>query len=268
MKTETHTITPALADKILREHNNQNPRRVNALNANEYARDMKLGKWQLTHQGLAFTGDSLENPGELVDGQTRLTAVTISQCDITMRCTFGAVAHGKIDFGRKRSITCVTGIPKEQVAICYAILNAIRCNGWGISHVELLTERFPRLYEIAQGVQKVKGLTNSQVQAAFAVAHESGISSARRWYRELAEVSPLMPQPINSLYRLILFKNPTLFSAATNRGGSSLGYICALRAIHESNKGNAFDKFYPERIKESLSDYDGVVGSYVREFLV
>jgi hypothetical protein len=268
MQTLTYLITPSVAGKILDQHNSKNKRGINKQNAQAYARDMTAGKWALTHQGLAFTGESMDAPGDLVDGQTRLTAIMISGKSVNMRVTFGAEDIGKIDFGRKRSVTCVTGICKEQVAICYVILNSIRANQWSIYHVELLTERFPRLHEIAKGTQRVKGLTNAQMIASFAVAHEDGCANARRWFREMAEISPLMPQPINTLYKTAMLRSPEMFCVATTAGATSHGYICGLRAIKEAEAGGNINKFYPDRLRESLSEMDGIVGALIRENLI
>jgi hypothetical protein len=73
MKHETLTIkvvttTKKLVDSLLACNTNNRALRKSVVSA--YARDMKNGKWRLTHQGIAVSKD-----GTLVDGQNRLEAI-------------------------------------------------------------------------------------------------------------------------------------------------------------------------------------------------
>lgn len=99
-------ITPALALRWLTNNIRNRPVSHDVVLA--YARDMKNGEWQSTHQGIAFN-----DKDELIDGQHRLHAVVLSGCTIRMMVTFGlpSVIAGKevtpmdcVDRGKPRSV--------------------------------------------------------------------------------------------------------------------------------------------------------------------
>lgn len=99
-------ITPALALRWLTNNIRNRPVSHDVVLA--YARDMKNGEWQSTHQGIAFN-----DKDELIDGQHRLYAVALSGCTIRMMVTFGlpSVITGKevtpmdcVDRGKPRSV--------------------------------------------------------------------------------------------------------------------------------------------------------------------
>jgi hypothetical protein len=100
-------VTPELALRWLA--NNVRNRTLSDDVVLAYARDMKNGEWQPTHQGLAFN-----DRDELIDGQHRLHAIARSGCTIRMMVTFGlpSVVAGKelttmdcVDRGRTRSVS-------------------------------------------------------------------------------------------------------------------------------------------------------------------
>ena len=102
MRSEILKITPEMAKAFL-ERNMKNNRRVNHDTVKRYARIMKGGGWNLTHQGIAF-----DENGELIDGQHRLQAIIIANVPVTMMVTYG-VPHTDgeaftIDAGRKRTV--------------------------------------------------------------------------------------------------------------------------------------------------------------------
>jgi hypothetical protein len=68
MEIKETLVTPATAVKWL-EGNTHN-RAVRDQTVQRYSRDMKAGRWRLTHQGIAFGPD-----GKLLDGQHRLWAI-------------------------------------------------------------------------------------------------------------------------------------------------------------------------------------------------
>ena len=82
MKTEIVTITPEMAQAYLAK--NTNNRRIRPTAVDRYACDMRAGKWDLTHQGLAFNCD-----GTLLDGQHRLAAIVEAGVPVTMMVTTG-----------------------------------------------------------------------------------------------------------------------------------------------------------------------------------
>jgi len=69
MYSRTETITPEIAEEYL-QRNIENNRKIKPKAIANYARDIKTGKWQLSHQGIAFN-----QSGNLIDGQNRLRAI-------------------------------------------------------------------------------------------------------------------------------------------------------------------------------------------------
>lgn len=95
MYTIEELITPEMAAEYL-THNKINrplkPERVRS-----YAAAMKAGKWQLTHQGIAF-----KTNGDLADGQNRLTAIVMSGVPVMMNVAYDMDAT-ILDRGASRS---------------------------------------------------------------------------------------------------------------------------------------------------------------------
>lgn len=75
MKTKLEEITPEKAREYLKGNIHNRPIRQSTIE--HYAREMKIGNWVTTHQGIAFDED-----GSLLDGQHRLLAIIESGCTI------------------------------------------------------------------------------------------------------------------------------------------------------------------------------------------
>jgi hypothetical protein len=78
----TIKVTPAMADAWLCQCNSHNRKLVDA-HVDRLAREMKAGRWRLTHQGIAFSTNRV-----LLDGQHRLWAVFLSGVTVPMRVFF------------------------------------------------------------------------------------------------------------------------------------------------------------------------------------
>ena len=101
MISEVVNITPEMAAEWL-EHNMANNRPLNTRTVNKYARIMRGGGWNLTHQGIAF-----DEKGTLVDGQHRLKAIVTANMPVRMMVTRG-VEHKEgeafsVDVGMRRT---------------------------------------------------------------------------------------------------------------------------------------------------------------------
>jgi hypothetical protein len=96
MRTEIINVTPELAA----QWHVTNPRPVRKTAVTRYARDMLAGKWQLSHQGIAFNKE-----GKLIDGQHRLRAIIQSGVTVPMSVTYDVDdnAFAVFDSGIKRS---------------------------------------------------------------------------------------------------------------------------------------------------------------------
>lgn len=101
METKVMVVTPEIAQEWL-THNMACNRPVLKDTVHSYARQMRNGNWNLTHQGIAF-----DEAGELIDGQHRLRAIVEANIPVTINVTTGVHrVQGEaftIDMGRKRT---------------------------------------------------------------------------------------------------------------------------------------------------------------------
>lgn len=109
MRIEQETITPEMAKEYLAFNTINRPLRMRVVEG--LMRDMKSGKFKLTHQGIAF-----DSCGNLIDGQHRLTACALSGVPITTLVARECDDVEHIDKGAKRTFTDArffdTDIPK------------------------------------------------------------------------------------------------------------------------------------------------------------
>lgn len=94
------TVTPNQAANWL-EHANNHNRKLSDRLVQQYARDMRSGRWRLTHQGIAF-----DTRGNLIDGQHRLWAVVEANVAVEMPVWFNVHAENLmvVDVGRLRRL--------------------------------------------------------------------------------------------------------------------------------------------------------------------
>jgi hypothetical protein len=78
IRVEVVEISPAMASGLL-THRNERNRPISLKTVAKYSADMKSGRWELTHQGLAFGPG-----GEIIDGQHRLAAIVDADVSVTM----------------------------------------------------------------------------------------------------------------------------------------------------------------------------------------
>jgi hypothetical protein len=116
MKITMETITPEIASEYL-ALNHAGNRKISKATVKKYAEDMSSGRFQTTHQGIAFNQN-----GELVDGQHRLSAIVASGVSLLM-----VVAHGvstsdvmglNVDIGMTRSSADIYGLSSKTASIC------------------------------------------------------------------------------------------------------------------------------------------------------
>lgn len=103
------TITPDTAKAYL-THNLVN-RSVKRTTVEEYARDLKRGKFETTHQGIAF-----DTEGTLLDGQHRLLAIAVTGVPARMMVTRDLPKRSAeyIDRGTSRSVQDVLSISARK----------------------------------------------------------------------------------------------------------------------------------------------------------
>lgn len=124
--TRVEVVTPALAAEWLKK-NTRNRRPLLSKVAN-LVREIKEGRWVLTHQGIAFGED-----GTLFDGQHRLLAVVEAGAPVTMRVTRGLPAEtlNAIDTGTSRRSQDVLAI--ADGVVIGSDLRATICNAYHLS---------------------------------------------------------------------------------------------------------------------------------------
>lgn len=93
------SISPQVAKLYLEKNTSNRPIRKQAVSG--YAREMAMGRWGATHQGIAFNCN-----GELIDGQHRLLAIVKSGVTIQLPVARGLIhdTQDVIDAGRKRTV--------------------------------------------------------------------------------------------------------------------------------------------------------------------
>jgi hypothetical protein len=91
-------VTPDQAIQWLEGNTHNRP--VNQAHVYRLAREIKAGRWRLTHQGIAFDTDGL-----LIDGQHRLWAVVEAKLPVVTRVYFNESPDNRLvlDSGQRRS---------------------------------------------------------------------------------------------------------------------------------------------------------------------
>ena len=168
METKVMTITPEMARTMLAQNMTGN-RPVQKETVHNYARQMKYGKWNLTHQGIAFDED-----GKLIDGQHRLSAIVEANMPVQMNVTYGVTrTPGQvftIDMGRKRTyknVVHISGIDDPVYRCTGAYVSAyIRykmCGGHKadpaeiVDYIERHYDDVKKLYMYTGGASSSKG---------------------------------------------------------------------------------------------------------------
>jgi len=178
MKTEEQLITPELAKEYLTR--NTRNRKLRKGIVEQYAREMRCGKWLLTHQGIAFNCD-----GTLLDGQHRLEAVILSGASVWMNVSRGVASESQIamDDHAKRTAANAIGLVKnialsdKQIGVIRAAVelssSAERSKGRKTKQelgdlVEIFGKPLNFLNECFPVAER--GVTSAPVQSAIALA--------------------------------------------------------------------------------------------------
>jgi hypothetical protein len=127
-------IDPDLATEML-QRNADNQRTRSDATVTRYAEDMRLGKWRLTHQGVAF-----DAAGHLHDGQHRLAAVLTSGVTVPFFVFFGAGGEAEmavIDTNKARNLMDASKVlghefTKNDAALFNAMVRFGVRNGTGV----------------------------------------------------------------------------------------------------------------------------------------
>ena len=121
MKFTTMKISPAMAETLLK--NNNNNRVKSKYQIRNYAREMELGRWSLTAEPIMVT-----ESGELINGQHRLEAVVLSgmNVDFTVATVPDTSTFRVLDMGRRRTHADILGIPRSIANSLNMILKTVQ----------------------------------------------------------------------------------------------------------------------------------------------
>jgi len=125
------TVTPTMAANWL-EHANTRNRPMSEAYAEKLARDIREGRWMLTHEGIAF-----DTHGVLLDGQTRLWAIMLADRPVPLHVWFNITPEAlmAINSGRSRSLTDILklagghgDVGHREMAVLRAMLGGLGGN--------------------------------------------------------------------------------------------------------------------------------------------
>jgi len=178
MTREVVKVTPEMAIKWLDCNTHNRP--IRQAKVEKFARDMKEGRWLLTHQGVLFADD-----GTLLDGQHRLWAVVESHTTVEFEVTRGADAKVQevIDLGERRTERDILTLRGEKVdnlaiAVAKAIAKSFYGDTMSQSHVVQTYTRYREQIMLAcQSVKPVKFIRVAPVLTAMARGLISGTVS-------------------------------------------------------------------------------------------
>jgi hypothetical protein len=183
-RTDRHShvleLTPALAEDLLTHCNTHNRTLMDA-HVETLANEMRAGRWQLTHQGIAFSPNRV-----LLDGQHRLWAVVMSGVTVPMRIFVNEPpeAMAVIDTGKTRSNDQILSLSanighvgRDELATLRAMIAGLgtarrRSAGdeltWLLQHREAITFAS----ELLSGKRQFRGIATCITKAVL----------ARAWY--------------------------------------------------------------------------------------
>ncbi len=178
MKTTTETVTPGQAAQWLDRDINHHNRNLRPSWVAYLAQQMIDGKWQTTHQGIAFAAD-----GRLLDGQHRLAAVVRAKIGVPMQVSRDCDpdTFSVLDCGIKRThfdrvhLVDDHGINKTLCTAINYFIRQTKISGQAIPVSEIVTafEAMPDswLWMAGMWVAPMKGLKYASVMSSIAVYH-------------------------------------------------------------------------------------------------
>jgi hypothetical protein len=218
-RTDRHShvleMTPALAEDLL-THCNTHNRSLADAHVETLANEMRAGRWQLTHQGIAFSPNRV-----LLDGQHRLWAVVMSGVTVPMRIFINepAGAMAVIDTGKTRSndqiLTLCGGIGhvgRDELATLRALLAGH--GGWrrrsaGEELTLLVQHRAAITFagELLAGKRQYKGIATCITKAVLARAWYSCDRAMLRHFADVLQTGTPVgenDQPIVLLFQFLI----------------------------------------------------------------
>jgi hypothetical protein len=194
---EWEEIGPDLAAEYLKR--NVSNRVVRKGTVAAYARDMRLGHWIPTHQGIAFN-----DRDELIDGQHRLHAIIDSGATVRMLVTHGIPAEmgemrtmDAVDRGAVRSVA-------DQLQLQHGYRNAAQVAGCGSVIASLTLSKWLGRITVAQ-MLKILEIYGRHIDPVVLVFNRSKVKSFRRAQSTgpLAFARAVAPQRIDDFCAMV-----------------------------------------------------------------
>lgn len=179
MKLQVEIIDPAYAKQALEQ--NAGNRRITQARVEQYARDMKAGKWNENNgETLKFTSD-----GKLLDGQHRLLAVILSQCTVAMAVARNVPidAFVTIDSGKTRNLSDVLSIEgHKNVNTIASMAKSVYCYIAGVSYsytvtratLEEVVAKSPYMAEVAAKVMNIRTFPKAPLATVLYLGTHAG----------------------------------------------------------------------------------------------
>jgi hypothetical protein len=129
------TITPDMARRWLEAANTRN-RTMSMPHCERMARDMRDGRWVLTHEGIAFSSN-----GRLLDGQHRLQAIVMAGVPVDMFVWFDVPAEAlmTINSGRRRTLVDSLTLSEQAEDVTHQHIATLRAMLGGMGAAPTLT---------------------------------------------------------------------------------------------------------------------------------
>lgn len=179
LSVDVELITPEKAANYLQRNTNNRPLRKSLVAL--LAREMQLGRWKLTHQGIAFNCN-----GTLLDGQHRLAAVVESGTAVRMLVTHGVATedqlvmddHAKRSLGDAASIIMGAEVSKDDAATLRCAVESQQAMNRGKVRYRITKLDFVDLWPLLEsGIAFARigkyevAVTSAPIRAAFALAY-------------------------------------------------------------------------------------------------
>lgn len=162
------TVTPAMAKNWLEHRNLQRQRTYSHHKANQWATEMRAGRWKTSHQGIAFDWD-----GFLLDGQHRLGAIVLVgfPVDLDIRVGCDPDTFDVLDTGHKRTASQMVHHPQAKLMTSAArylgvidgtlngniVSGGIYCKSSSAAELLQVIANWPELGTFAASAQHVRG---------------------------------------------------------------------------------------------------------------
>lgn len=249
-------VTPQLASSWLGECNTHN-RHVVEAHVNRLARDMKAGRWILTHQGIAFSPNRV-----LLDGQHRLWAVVMSETTVPMRVFFNQpegtlpAIDGEI---LARTNDAVITLAGGMGTVTKGVLATLRAMIAGLNRCERMTagEETPHLVTHRKAIEfaheilpasRFRGVATATTRAVLARAFYSAPQDELRHFAEVLQsgiATGIKDQPITLLFKFLIDSR----DARRGRPEAHERYAKTERALSAYLSGETLTRLYAPTVE-------------------